>query len=120
MSSIRGVYEIAVPVRELARAESFYCNVLGFEPGLRDERRNWLFLWVGDREGMVVLQESAEAFPPMHFAFRVRREDLAAATQALQDHGVKTAGPMHHEWMGADSLYFPDPDGHELELCALD
>jgi catechol-2,3-dioxygenase len=120
MSSIHGIFEIAIPVRELARAEAFYCNVLGFAPGLRDERRNWIFLWVGEREGMVVLQETADAFRPMHFAFRVAKADLADATKSLQEHSVKTTGPIHHAWMGADSLYFTDPDGHELELCALD
>lgn len=120
MSAIRGVYEIAIPVRNLPQAEAFYCDVLGLEPALRDERRNWLFLRAGGRDGMVVLQECSEAFRPMHFAFRVRRADLADATKALQDHGVATAGPTHHEWMGADSLYFPDPDGHELEFCAVD
>jgi hypothetical protein len=23
-----------------------------------------------------------------------------------------------HQWMPAKSVYFTDPDGHELELCA--
>jgi len=25
---------------------------------------------------------------------------------------------MVHEWIPAKSLYFADPDGHDLELCA--
>ena len=108
MPSIRGVYEIAIPVRELARAEAFYCDVLGFERGLRDERRGWLFLWVGEREGMVVLQECAESFRPMHFAFRVGSEDLGAATRALQDHGVETTGPMHHDSIVPWEEFGPD------------
>ena len=120
MSPVRGVFEIAIPVRELSRAEAFYCDVLGLESGYRDERRPWHFLWVGDREGMVVLQETQEPFAPMHFAFRVAGEELAAATRALQERGVETQGPLHHDWMGADSLYFSDPDGHALEYCALD
>jgi hypothetical protein len=25
---------------------------------------------------------------------------------------------MVHDWMPARSVYFADPDGHDLELCA--
>ena len=64
MSPLRGVFEIAIPVSRLSRAEAFYCDVLGLESGYRDERRPWHFLWVGDREGMVVLQETRESFAP--------------------------------------------------------
>jgi catechol-2,3-dioxygenase len=28
-------------------------------------------------------------------------------------------GPVSLDWMNAVSLYFADPDGHDLELCAL-
>ena len=41
---IRGLYEVAIPVRQLQKAESFYRDVLGLEVGLRDEQRKWLFL----------------------------------------------------------------------------
>jgi len=43
MLPIKGVYEIAIRVKDLARAELFYTGVLGLKEGLRDERRNWLF-----------------------------------------------------------------------------
>src|SRR5262245_51914895 len=42
MLPIRGVYEVAIRVRDLARAEPFYREVLGLEVGLRDATRNWL------------------------------------------------------------------------------
>ena len=51
MLSIRGVYEVAIRVRDLSRSEPFYRDLLGLTPGLRDDRRNWLFLWVGDKTG---------------------------------------------------------------------
>jgi len=47
MLPIKGVYEIAIRVKDLARAEAFYKDVLGLEEALRDERRNWLFMWAG-------------------------------------------------------------------------
>ena len=43
MVPIRGVYEIAIRVKDLARAEAFYRDVLGLEVGLRDEGRRWVF-----------------------------------------------------------------------------
>ena len=44
---VRGIYEVAIPVRQLERAETFYRDVLGLEVGLRDDRRKWLFLRAG-------------------------------------------------------------------------
>lgn len=114
---IKGVYEVAVPVRRLAPAERFYREVLGFEVGLRDDRRNWLFLRAGGG-GMVVLQETAGDRPLHHFAFTVDEEDLERATETLRSHGVAVDGPHFHAWMPARSVYFTDPDGHDLELCA--
>lgn len=115
---IQGVYEIAVPVADLPRAERFYREVLGLEVGLRDDARRWLFLRAGGAAGMVVLQETPAPFPSMHFAFTVDAAAIHEAAARLADHGVAVDGPHHHAWMPATSVYFADPDGHQLELCA--
>jgi catechol-2,3-dioxygenase len=117
MVAIRGVYEVAIRVRELARAEAFYRQVLGLEVGLRDRMRPWVFLRAG-HDGMIVLQEDKGEWPPQHFAFTVAESDLEAAAATLRARGVAVEGPMVHEWIPAKSLYFADPDGHDLELCA--
>ena len=39
MLSIRGVYEVAIRVRDLSRSEPFYRDLPGLTPGLRDDRR---------------------------------------------------------------------------------
>ncbi|HJQ25777.1 MAG TPA: VOC family protein [Blastocatellia bacterium] len=119
MLPIRGVYEIAIPVKDLPRAETFYCDVLGLKIGLRDDRRNWVFLYAGGRAGMVVLQENAGPWPSQHFAFRVEEADLESAAATLRAHGVDVEGPVFHAWMPSTSIYFSDPDGHQLELLAL-
>ena len=119
MLTLRGVFEIAIRVRDLPRAEAFYCDVLGLESGLRDDSRNWHFLWAGGRSGMVVLQEDKGDWPAQHFAFMVDESELERAAQLLAEHGVEVSGPVHHTWMDGKSLYFVDPDGHDLELCAL-
>jgi lactoylglutathione lyase len=118
MLAIRGVYEVAIRVKDLARAEAFYRDVLGLEEGLRDERRPWLFLRVGGQEGMIVLQEDKGEWPTQHVAFTVDEAGIDRAADELRERGVEVRGPVFHEWMPAKSVYFSDPDGHELELCA--
>lgn len=119
MLPIRGIYEVAIRVKDLPRAEAFYIGVLGLEEGLRDERRNWLFLLAGGANGMVVLQEDKGEWPVQHFAFTVDEGDLERAAAMLSERGVEIEGPVTHNWMGAKSIYFDDPDGHSLELLAL-
>lgn len=115
--NIRGLYEIAIPVKELGRAEDFYRGVLGFEVGLRDQKRPWIFLRIGN-DAMIVLQETKAELAPMHFAFRVGAGDLDAAADALKQRGISVLGPVVHDWIPAKSAYFRDPDGHDLELIA--
>jgi catechol 2,3-dioxygenase-like lactoylglutathione lyase family enzyme len=118
MLPIRGIYEVSIRVKQLPRAEAFYREVLGLEVGIRDERRNWLFLRAGGQAGMVVLQEDEGEWPTQHFAFTVDEAGMEDAVAVLREKGVAVDGPHFHEWMPAKSVYFSDPDGHELELCA--
>lgn len=118
MLELGGVFEVAIRVKDLARAEGFYLDVLGLRSGLRDEPRSWHFLWVGDRQGMVVLQEDRGEWPPQHLAFAVTPAGLESAAKALAERGIATEGPVTHDWMSGRSLYFDDPDGHALELFA--
>jgi len=118
MFLIRGIYEVAIRVKDLSRSEPFYRETLGLEVGLRDEQRKWLFLRSGGQAGMVVLQEDKSDWPTQHFAFTVSEIDIEAAVTVLLERGVQIEGPMYHEWMPAKSVYFSDPDGHDLELCA--
>ena len=68
--------------------------------------------------GVVVLQEDPGAFAPQHVAFTVADADLEPACAALRASGLAVEGPVTHAWMPARSVYFSDPDGHALELCA--
>ncbi len=67
---------------------------------------------------MVVLQEETGEFSLQHFAFMVDEADIEPAAALLRERGVDVEGPVVHEWMPAKSLYFADPDGNALELCA--
>ena len=84
MIQIQGVYEVAVRVRDLAKAEPFYRDVLGLEVGLRDEKRKWLFLRAGGTRGMIVLQEDGADGPLQHFAFTVSPAEIERAADDLE------------------------------------
>ena len=118
MSEIHGIYEVAIPVKELERAEAFYLDVLGLESGLRQEERRWHFLRAGGQGGMLVLQEQGTECSPLHFAFTTTDAEINGAAERLRAAGVEVSGPVTHDWMPARSIYFSDPDGHDLELCA--
>lgn len=118
MVAIRGVYEVAIRVKDLQRSETFYRDVLGLEVGLRDTTRPWVFFRAGGQDGMIVLQEDEGDWPAQHVAFTIDATEVDRATEALKQHGVEVRGPVFHAWMPATSVYFADPDGHALELCA--
>lgn len=118
MLPIRGIYEVAIKVKNLATSERFYCDVVGLAVGLRDDRRNWLFLRAGGQSGMLVLQEHRGEWPTQHFAFAVGDLEIERAAELLKERGVAITGPVFHDWMPGTSVYFADPDGNELELFA--
>jgi len=115
---VLGLYEVVIRVADLSRSEAFYHDILGLEVGLRDERRRMVFLRIGGQAGMLVLQEDKGRWPAQHLAFTVREADIEAARAALEERGVSITDQAFHAWMPAKSVYFSDPDGHDLELCA--
>jgi catechol 2,3-dioxygenase-like lactoylglutathione lyase family enzyme len=118
MVQVRGVYEVAIRVRDLARSEQFYRSLLGLRLGLRDEEHHQVFLRVGGQTAMIVLQEDHGEWSKQHFAFTVDEHALDAAGELLRERGIEVRGPVAHKRKPARSLYFDDPDGHSLELCA--
>ena len=118
MKEITGIYEVAIPVRNLEQSEAFYIEQLGLTSGLREEGRRWHFLRINGADGMLVLQESSEDFPVIHFAFSTTAAQIDSAASILRKAGIEVTGPVTHDWLPASSIYFTDPNGHALELCA--
>ncbi len=118
MLPISGLYEVAIRVKSLPRAETFYREVLGLQVAIRDPKRPMLFLRLGANAGMLVLQEDPAEFPKLHFAFTIADADIERAATVLRERGLAVRGPVFHGWMPARSVYFADPEGHDLELCA--
>ncbi len=114
---IRGIYEVVVRVADLDRAQDFYCSTLGLDPGLMVDERGMRFLRAGNG-GMLVLQRADGEFPQQHFAFTIEEDDIEKSLARLTEAGVEHRPPVFHDWMPGTSIYFSDPDGHDLELFA--
>ena len=126
MFRVEGIDHVALTVRDVARSVAWYRAVLGLE-------RRYEAVW-GDFPAVVGAGTTAlalfpapvpEPAPPpgrevlsvRHVAFRVDRATFEHARDHLAAHGI---APTFQDHAAAHSLYFPDPDGHALELTTYD
>jgi catechol 2,3-dioxygenase-like lactoylglutathione lyase family enzyme len=129
MPAINGVLETALYVDDLDRARGFYESVLGLKALVSDQRfcafdaggRGVLLLFVRGGTLATVKMPGGTIPPhdghgPLHVAFAVAADDLAAWEEKLARHGVVIEGRT--DWpRGGKSIYFRDPDGHLLEFA---
>lgn len=123
MIDIQQIDHVAITVRDVEKAESFYSRI-GFERVLKIPRAT--FLRHGEailalfpanpqaREGKARGAMDRSAIAIQHLAFRVADGTLETWRGKLEAAGIATRGPLEHEINC--SLYFEDPDGHQLEL----
>ena len=127
---IKGLFETHINVSSLERSMKFYGETLGLQLGTYEKERKAAFYWVGEwGEAMLGLWEKpADQIIPQHFAFRCSVNDLLQkATEYLQEKNLdfynflqdSSKQPMVFGWMPAISIYFKDPDNHELEFIAM-
>ena len=128
MPKLSGVIETALHVDDLERARSFYEDVLGLSRLTGDAR--FLAFDVGGRSVLLLFRRGAtletvhlpggtipphDGSGPIHVAFSVAADDLAAWEARLGEQGVAIEGRT--DWpRGGRSVYFRDPDNHLLEL----
>jgi catechol 2,3-dioxygenase-like lactoylglutathione lyase family enzyme len=122
MFQLEGIDHIAIAVRDVERSAAWYEDVLGLERRHRDAR--------GDYPAMVGAGTTCVALFPVegtqpkptpgrdvlamrHFAFRVDRANFESAKEELGRRGIHFQAEHHGI---AESIYFHDPDGHEIEL----
>jgi catechol 2,3-dioxygenase-like lactoylglutathione lyase family enzyme len=115
-----------IEVRDLARAERFYIEVLGLSTVARfgdqilmDCDGQNLALFEVPRTPLNAAERAQVIGHPLgrgHHAFRVTREDFLSAPQKLGAAGVETATPI--DWGDHDCLYFLDLDGNLLEIVS--
>jgi catechol 2,3-dioxygenase-like lactoylglutathione lyase family enzyme len=115
-----------IEVRDLARAERFYVDVLGLavvgrfgDQVLMDCGGQNLALFEAPRPSLTSAERAQVIGHPLgrgHHAFRVSREDFLTAPRRFHDAGVETAAPI--DWGDHDCLYFLDLDGNLLEIVS--
>jgi catechol 2,3-dioxygenase-like lactoylglutathione lyase family enzyme len=122
---LEGLDHIALAVRDVEKSVKWYREVLGLE---RQHEGNWdgVPTFVGKGATGLALFPAAEtkaslgAGDParfLHFAWRADRENFQQAQEELKTRGIA----FHFEDHGiAHSIYFRDPDGHELEITTYD
>ena len=122
---LSGIHHIALNVRDLARAERFYTDMLGFKvaqrfsKGLRhimlDAGNAYIALFeVPDLETKSHIAQLSET-GYMHFAFKANGKEFQLAVQKFRDNNISIGeGPVRRG--DGDSVYFNDPDSNHLEI----
>jgi catechol 2,3-dioxygenase-like lactoylglutathione lyase family enzyme len=129
MPNLDRVLETALYVDDPDRAARFYGDVLELRPLFADERLRAFA--VGGLSVLLLFRRGAsletarmpggtipphDGSGPLHVAFGIGREELAAWEARLAAHDIAIEGRT--EWpRGGHSIYFRDPDGHLLELA---
>ena len=119
----RKVGHVVLKVRDLAQAEAFYTEALGFEVVTRFDEPRTVFLSLGEQHHDLALREvSAAAADPQedqvglhHIALQI--ESFAALQQGYKDlkrRGIRILQAVDHGT--TNSIYFCDPAGNRLEL----
>jgi catechol 2,3-dioxygenase len=114
---------VHLKVADLARAEAFYADVLGFELRQRYGTQA-AFMAAGGYHhhiGLNIWQSAGGSPPPpgatglFHLAILYpTRADLGRALRHLLDRGVRLDGASDHGV--SEALYLHDPDGNGIEL----
>ncbi len=118
------IAHVVLKVRDLERSKKFYTEVLGMDVMNESPQLGIVFLANNrrDHHELALLQIGPQAEAPraneiglLHVAFRLRNEEeLRAAYKELKEKGVPISFTVNHGI--TKSVYFFDPDGHELEV----
>lgn len=123
---LEGIDHVALSVRDVERSAQWYIDLLGFE-------RRYEGMWggiptfIGKGVTAIALfpprNQALEMAPPrsniqmLHLAFRADRKNFLAAQDELQRRGIKFHFSDHEI---SHSIYFHDPDGHQLEITTYE
>ena len=124
---LKGLDHFALNVKDMKRAEEFYTQTLGFEVMHRAKTRSGLkHIEIDAGNVAIALFESPgldleKAHKTMteegylHFAFAASYEQFDLTIQSLKQNGVVMDGEPR-DWGKSVSIYFRDPDDHQLEI----
>ena len=123
---LEGIDHVALAVRDVGQSAQWYIDVLGFE-------RRYNGMWEGIPTFIGRGNTAIALFPirdgdsrpavrvgkidMLHLAFRADRKNFIAAQDELKRRGIKFQFQDHEI---SHSIYFDDPDGHQLEITTYD
>jgi catechol 2,3-dioxygenase len=120
---IQHLGHVVLKVRNLARAERFYHDVLGLPIATRSSALGMIFFTLGDHHDFAIMQIGDDAPPAdpaapglFHVAFNIGNtiDELRSMKARLQALGVTLDRIEDHTV--SQSLYLNDPDGNGIEL----
>jgi catechol 2,3-dioxygenase-like lactoylglutathione lyase family enzyme len=123
---LEGLDHVALAVRDVDRSVQWYIDILGLE---RQHEGMWndipVFVGKGNtgiaffpaRGGNSKSAARAGNIKMLHLAFRANRKTFVAAQKELKRCGIKFEFQDHEI---SHSIYFRDPDGHELEITTYE
>ncbi len=122
---LQAIDHVALAVRDVERSAQWYVDVLGFERQ-HDDVWNGFPVFVGKNDAAIALfplrdkemsKSAGTAVRVLHFAFRTDRANFLAAQQELKQRGINFEFQDHQI---SHSIYFNDPDGHEIEITTYE
>ena len=124
MFDLEGIDHVALSVRDVDRAAKWYGDLLGFERWHGDIW-NGVPTFMGKGTTAIALfplREGSTSSGPaqirmLHLAFRADRQNFLGAQEELKRRGIKFEFQDHEI---SHSIYFHDPDGHELEITTYE
>ena len=126
MFKIDALDHVALSVRDVERSARWYTDVLGFK---RQHEGMWdgVPIFVGNGAAAIALfpvrdkagSKSHDHAPvrTLHFAFRTDRENFLHAQDELKKRAIPFDFQDHKI---SHSIYFRDPDGHEIEITTYE
>jgi catechol 2,3-dioxygenase-like lactoylglutathione lyase family enzyme len=126
MFQLQGIDHVALGVRDVEQSAKWYIDVLGFER-LHEGMWNGVPTFIGKgTTGIALFPASSDGkstapahrdIRMLHLAFRANRENFREAQRELEKRGLKFEFQDHEI---SHSIYFRDPDGHELEITTYE
>jgi catechol 2,3-dioxygenase-like lactoylglutathione lyase family enzyme len=123
---LEGIDHVALSVHDIESSANWYIDVLGFERRY-DGMWNGIPTFIGKGNTAIALfpakwnaistRSPRAGIRMLHLAFRADRKNFVAAQEELECRGIKFEFEDHEI---SHSIYFHDPDGHQLEITTYD
>nr|WP_312855448.1 metallothiol transferase FosB [Litoribacterium kuwaitense] len=111
-----GINHVCFSVRNLVKSIRFYRDVLGGK--LLVSGKTTAYFDIGGE--WIALNEEPDRAPVStaytHLAFAIEEKDFEAWEEKLKQHHVHILAGRARDERDRNSIYFTDPDGHQLEL----